>query len=219
MRLLFIAVVLNFIFYFGTKGQSVNFGFNSTDSGRNITMQYEWTKGKNEFSFGLGFNFNKFAHNDDQEKLYKKRIYATKIYHRLNLDLTYQVYILENKIKNIHPFAFFDNQMKYSTTRNRTFIPFDYDSTLVTNDPAQGVIYRESIDYYGPFLWIENNVGLGFRADITERFYIKQRFGVGIDFILGHEDQILSRRFTWYDWEFSTLMHFSVGMRLMRRNS
>lgn len=209
-----IACILLCLIYQWLPAQSINIGFNSTHAGRNLTGQYETAKGKNEFSFGIGFNINKIAHNDDQNNFYKKRLYATETLNYLNLNFTYQRYIFSDKVKSIEPFVFYDLQAKYSTTRNRLILPYEYDSSLVVSNPEQGILYREYIEYFGPFLWLENNVGIGFKAMLTEKFYIKQRFGVGVNLILGHDDQILYRRFSWFDWEFSTLMHLSIGMKI-----
>lgn len=219
MNKLIIMVVFFFLIFQDLAAQSIDIGFNSTHSGRNITAQYELLKGKNEFSFGLGININKLAQNDDQNNFYKKRLFATEVAHYLNLNFTYQRYILSNKIRNIEPFVFYDLQAKYSTTRSRLILPHAFDSTLVVNKPEQGILYRETIENFGPFAWLENNIGIGFKAMITERLYIKQRFGVGVDLILGYDDQILYRRFSWFDWEFSTLMQFSVGYKFKKKSS
>lgn len=204
--------------------QSLNFGFNSTHSGRNVTLLFEQRIKNHEFSFGLGYNINKLAHNDDQGNIYKKRLYATKPVQHLNLELAYQRYVFP-QMKSIKPFIFYDIQIKYSTTRNRFFFGYTYDSTLVVNRPEDGILYREYIRYYGPFTWVEQHIGIGFEADLTDRIYLKQRFGVGVDFILGYEDSLANKRKTvngryeWFDWEFSTLMHFSIGYRLRKKSS
>jgi len=194
--------------------QSINLGFNSTFSGRNISAQYEFKKNKSEYSIGLGYNINKFAHNDNQNNLYLKRLYATDPIHYLNINFTYQFYILTEKIKNIQVFLFYDLQAKYSTTRTELILPYAYDPSLVIDDPEQGIVYAKYIEFFGPFLWLENNIGIGFTADLNDRLYIKQRIGVGTVFILGYDDQIAAKLFSWYGFGFSTLFQFSVGVRL-----
>lgn len=193
--------------------QSILLGYNSTASGRNLTVQYEIARKSHEFSMGLGYNINRYAHPDDQSNFYKKRLYATEPYHHVNLNLTYQRYILTKKVKGIRPFLFYDLQAKYSTTMSRFVLPFRYDPSLVVNKPEEGILYRETVNYFGPFTWIENNIGIGFTADLTDKIYIKQRFGVGTHFILGYDDRIGHKLFSWFYWEFATLMHFSVGYR------
>jgi len=197
--------------------QGLNIGFNSTHTGRNVTAQYEIKRGKSEYSLGLGININMYGHPDNQANIYKKRLYATKWYHYFNADFTYQRYIFNEKTTAVKPFVFYDLQAKYSTTRNQMVLPYTYDSTLVVNRPEDGILYRERIEYFGPFWWLENNIGIGFTADITDRIYIKQRIGMGVDLILGYDDQIVPKLFTWWGWEFSGLIHTSIGIRLNKK--
>jgi len=209
MKIILACVLLCFIDYH-LSGQSVNFGFNSTDSGKNVSFQYEFSKGMNEFSFGIGVNINDFRQIEMRSDLYRKKLYATKGHHFVNLNFTFQRYFIKDDKVCFNPFIFYDLQAKYSTAAFlSTFI--EYDSTLVQTRPEQGIVGRQHLDYFGPFYWLENNIGVGFKAMLTEKLYIKQRFGAGMNLILGHDDQILYRRFSWFDWQFSTLMHFSVG--------
>lgn len=196
-----------------THAQGLIVGFNSTDSGRNISFQFEKSSGLNEYSYGFGVSINDFRQIEMRSDLYRKKLYATKGYHHINLNLTYQRYMKTDKVKCLNPFIFYDFQAKYSTAAFlSTFI--EYDSTLVQTRPEQGIVGRQELNYFGPFFWLENNVGIGFKAMVIDKFYIKQRLGVGVNLILGYDDQILYRRFSWFDWEFSTLMHFSIGMKL-----
>jgi hypothetical protein len=194
--------------------QSVNLAFNSTRAGRNVTVQYELVKENHEWSFGLGVNINKMAHNDDQGNVYKKRMFATEPLHYLNLNATYQRYIFTGLKGCIKPFVFYDVQAKYSPTRNRFFLPVGIDSTNFQNDPEGSILYKEFIRSYGPFFWLENNIGIGFKAQITEQWYIKQRFGVGLMFTIGDDDLLADRIDSRVNWEFAELLHFGVGMNI-----
>lgn len=209
-------IISFFCFYFThlSYGQSVNLAFNSTRAGRNITIQYELEKKVHEWSFGLGVNINKLAHNDDQNNVYKKRIFATEPLHHLNLNLTYQRYVFSELKGCIKPFLFYDLQAKYSTTRNRFIFPVGIDSTNFQNDPDGSILYKEFIRYFGPFLWFENNIGIGFKAHITERWYIKQRFGVGLLLTIGDDNNLADRINSRVNWEFAELLHFGIGMNI-----
>lgn len=215
-------VPLTFILFYiicdWLPAQSVNLGFNSTDSGRNVSLQYENSQGSSEFSYGLCININNFHQIEMRSDLYRKKLYATKGYHFVGLNFTYHRYISIAEKSCLIPFIFYDSQTKYSTAAFLSTI-VEYDSTLVQTRPEQGIVGRQVLDYFGPFFWFENNIGIGFRAMLTDRFYIKQRFGLGVNLILGHDDQILYRRFSWLDWEFSTLIHFSVGYRFKKKSS
>lgn len=180
--------------------QSVNLGFNSTQSGRNVTLVYEKQVKQHEFSFGIGYNFNK---GDYQNYGYKKSLYATTAAQRINLNFTYQRYIFDN-LGCIKPFVFYDFQAKYAPSKT------DFPDIFYI-DSSGDRIYSENIKSFGPFAWLENNIGIGFTADITDKFYLKQKFGGGVMFILGEENQLGNKP---YYSELSTLLNFSVGMRL-----
>jgi hypothetical protein len=197
------------------SAQALLFEVNSTGAGRNVGVQWEKSWSKNTFGVGVGCNINKIAHSDDQFNLYRKRLYATKAVHFINLHLTYDRAILPSLPSHIKPFLFFDVQAKYSGTRNRFFLPYSYDSTATWLKPEDGIRYKEYINFYGPFLWVEPNVGIGFRAMLSQRFYLKQQVGVGVLLTFGSDDQITYRQFTPFDWEFAGLIQVGLGWKFL----
>lgn len=209
-----IFIVLACLVSYNSYCQGLNLAFNSTRAGRNVTVQYEFEKQNHEWSFGLGVNINKRAHNDDQGNVYKKRMFATEPLHYLNFNATYQRYIFTKLKGCLKPFVFYDLQAKYSTTRNRFFFPVGIDSTNFQNDPDGSILYKEFIRSYGPFLWLESNIGIGFKARLTDLWYIKQRFGVGLVSIIGDDDLLADRIDSKVVWEFAELLHFGVGINI-----
>lgn len=194
-----------FLFYLSAAyGQNSAFvGFNSTMSGRNIGINYSIPKGDNNFTFGLRVNIIKLHHNDDQSKVFVKRLYATKPLHYFGLNFCFERNILKNWQK-LKPFVFYDLQYSYSTTRNRWFFPYYY---YVEEDL---VLHREYIENFGPFHWVENNLGIGFNVDINDKFYMKQKLGYGRTLVLGYDDELLGKMFNWFSSEFGG--HFSVSI-------
>ena len=140
--------------------------FNSITSGRSINILASGQfKNRHELGGGLRININKYAHNDDQSKIYFKRMYATKPLHYFGIDGFYHIHFLQ-KLQHIDFFAFYDIQVCYSTTGNR--MPFE-----------------SEMRHFGTFTWIEQNIGIGFSVDIWKNFFITQRLGAGTNFILG----------------------------------
>jgi len=181
--------------------------YNSNHSGRNASLTAsKFLSGRHELGFGLRFNFNKFAHPDDQNNTFKKRLYATKPLHHLGLEGFYHLYLF-SKLKNIKPFIFYDMQITHSPTRNRSLLPY---SSLSDGT----VLYKEHINNFGPFTWLEQNIGIGFRANITSNCFIQQKIGYGTSFIMGYDDMLLGKIFNWFDWEFGYLINVGIGYRL-----
>jgi hypothetical protein len=170
--------------------------FNSVISGRSINVLASGqVKNRHEFGGGLRININKYIHNDDQNNFFKKRMYATKPLHYFGLEGFYQVHIFQ-KLKQIDLFAFYDIQLSYSTTGNR-FNP-----------------YYDDMVHFGPFTWIEQNIGIGFTVDIWNNIFFIQRLGGGTNFILGeHHDKNNDLPKTSFTNEFGYLLSAGIGYR------
>lgn len=180
--------------------------FNSTHSGRNLSLSYsKFILDKNEFGIGLRYNINSIAHPDDQNNTYKKRLYATKPFQYLGAELFYNRYVLKS-FSFIDPFVFYNLQLSYSTTRNRMLLPHSRDSD-------GGQLYKEYIEFFGPYTWVEQNIGIGYKANLMGNWYIQHKIGFGTSFILGYEKKLLNKYFDWFTWEFGYLISVGVGYR------
>jgi len=184
--------------------------FNATHAGRNISVSAsKLIKGKHEIGGGLRFNLNRLAHTDDQNNVYKKRLYATNFFQHLGLGFFYHRRVFR-KWKKIEPLVFYDMQVTYAPTRNRMLLPFSYD---VNGD----VLYKEYIEFFGPFTWLEQNIGIGFKANLFSNFFIQQKVGFGTTFIMGFEKKLLSKYFNWFAWEFGALINVGIGYRFAKK--
>ena len=191
--------------------------FNSVHSGRSINLLASGqVKNRHELGGGLRVNINKFAHNDDQYNILKKRMYATKPLHYFGIEGFYHVHLLQ-KLQHIHFFAFYDIQVCYSTTGNR--MP-EYRVNPITGECE----HSEPFKHFGPFTWIEQNIGIGFTVDIWKNFFITQRLGGGAHFILGKDKLpnesknyfLFKEKFT---YEFGYVLSVGIGYRFEPKNS
>jgi hypothetical protein len=198
-------------FFLSVNAQNVSLNYYSTGAGKNITLAYSKEIKTMEFGIGLGCNINSIKQPDDQPNIYYKRLFATKPLHFLNFNLYYNQYIF-NRFDQFKPYIFYDFQMKYSTTRSNMYIIDRIDSTIISSDPADQYLYRNYTEYFGPFLWIENNLGLGMKINITEKLYISQKIGLGIHFIIGEEPKLFMNKNSML-WEFHDFYAFTVGFK------
>jgi hypothetical protein len=206
MKTLLITILLSVFVNQLLAQRSLQASFNSTMAGRSITIGLSKTKNtKHEFGGALRINLNKIAHNDDQNKSYYKRLYATKAIHFFGIQGFYHRYLFPNW-HHVKPFLFYDLQATYSTARNRMLLPHTYD----TNGD---LLYKEYIKFFGPYTWIEQNIGFGFKADLFGNWFIHQKLGVGTTFVLGYDKKRLDKYFDWFAWEFGTLIHIGIGYR------
>ncbi|WP_417590008.1 hypothetical protein [Owenweeksia hongkongensis] len=180
--------------------------FNSTYSGRSIILSGSaYLNPKNEIGIGIRYNINKLAHNDDQNNVFLKRQFGTEFKHHWGITAFYHHYIFKD-LNCVKPFVFYDFQYSKSPTRNRMFLPAFEDEEL-------GTLYYEVIEYFGPFTWLENNIGVGIKAKITNRLYLNQKIGVGAIFILGKDEK---RPITYdnFEWDFAALIQVGLAYRL-----
>ena len=175
--------------------------FNSIGSGRSINLLASGqVKNRHEFGGGLRFNINKYAHNDDQHNVYKKRMYATKPLHYFGVEGFYHIHLLQ-KLPHIDFFAFYDIQFVYSTTGSRF------------------LCYESVMGHFGPFTWIEQNIGIGFTVDIWKNFFLIQRLGGGTRFILGKDPPPNENKKVWlpykppFEWECGYVLSVGIGYR------
>lgn len=186
--------------------KNIGLQYYSTGAGENLTGTLSVKKNKSELGFGLGFNINSIRQPDDEANIYYKRLYATRPIHFFNLNFFYQRDIF-SALKKIKPFIVYDLQIKHSSTRSSMYIPFDYDSTLVVNEPEEGILYRKYIEYFGPFTWVENSIGIGVNINVTDKISMTQKIGGGIHFIFGDEPKLVKYR---PYWEF--MYFFNIGL-------
>lgn len=191
------------------NSQNLNLSLYSTGTGKNLTINYSIQKKSMEFGIGLGCNINSIKQPDDQSNVYYKRLYATKPLHFLNFNLFYNQYIFNN-FNQFKPFIFYDFQLKYSTTRSSMYFPYAIDSTIISTKPEDQFLYRNYIEYFGPFLWVENTVGIGMKINITDKFYISQKLGIGIHLIIGDEPKLFKDK---ADWGFHDFYAFTLGYK------
>jgi hypothetical protein len=187
------------------------FNYNNTGAGRNISLVFSKEfLNKNEVGLGLRFNINKNYHVDNQNNVYYNRQHALETIHFFGIHGFYHRQILTN-IEKIKPFIFYDAQFSYSPTRNRSFLPYGQDTIF------NKTIYKESQRFQSPFHWLEQNIGLGFKAKIYGNWHIYQKLGMGTMFIMGYDRNTISAKyFEWFSWEFGPLVNIGVAYKFSK---
>lgn len=207
MKTIMVMILIVFLWCQKIWAQSDLFlNFNSTHSGRNLSLAWsKQVREKNEFGVGLRFNINKLAHPDDQNNVFKKRLYATKPYHYIGAEMFYSRKIFKI-FSNIETFAFYNAQLSYSTTRNRDFLPVGYS---IGGD----ALYIEYINIFGPFTWFEQNIGFGYKVSLASNWFLQHKMGFGTSFVMGYDKSLWVKYFDWFYWEFGYFLNVGIGYR------
>lgn len=187
--------------------KDITLNFNSTGSGRNITLGLSKPLNKkSEIAVGLRFNINTLKMPDDQNHVFIKRLYAMNFFEHLGIQGNYRHSLFSNW-ESIKPYYFYDLQITYSSTRSVAFLPYDIEYT--TGD----YLYKRYVIIAGPYFWTEHNIGIGFKAHIYKNFYLFQNFGVGGIFIIG-KDIKRPETYDKFSFEFGYLISSGIAYSL-----
>lgn len=201
---IFMSFIILIIPFFTFSQKELRLNYNSMASGMNFSITYGIVNSQeNEIGIGIRYNINSLKHPDDQFNSYYKRLFATKFLHFVGIEAFFHQRVIK-KWKIVKPFLFFNSQVSYSTTRNRSFLPVGYD--------ANGdVLYKEFIDIFGPYLWIEPNIGIGYNAILNKHFFITSKLGFEVMLLNGEDKKRLNAET--FIREFGYSFSFSVGYR------
>ncbi len=176
--------------------------FNGTHTGRNISLHLAKNlNASNQMGIGIRYNIAKIAHNDDQMYAFWKRVYPTSYIQHYGIEGIYQKSILQ-KWDCVKPFLFYTVQFSYSTTKNKRYLP------VYIFDNEGNELYKRYYDTYGPYTFIEQYIGIGYRAHLFGRFDFFQKIGGGVMFVIGEDEKRPS--FDRFEWEFAE--QFSAGL-------
>ena len=185
-----------------TKG---SVSYSSTFSGRNISLSLSKTYLKYELGIGIRCNVNRRKHNDDQSYAFKNRLYAENALQHFGITGFYHRMIF-SEWKDIKPFLFYNIQTSYAQTRNEDYVYVGTDS--------RGFEYYNLVgNHYGPFFWLEQYVGVGFKINLTGNFYMTQQIGVGPSLIIGEKETFVFENFDGFKTKIGTLVNFGITYR------
>ncbi|HIP48687.1 MAG TPA: hypothetical protein EYG92_06965 [Lutibacter sp.] len=185
--------------------------FNKTASGRNFSSDISKVfNEKHEIGIGFRYNINSLKHPDDQGNIFYRRQYATKPWHHIGLRVFYHRKILPNWRK-IEPFMFFDLQATHTTTRNVWYWPYAFDTS------SNQILYNRFEENFGPFTWVEQSIGLGYKVKLTKNIFITSQFGLEGMLIFGRDDELVVTWGKGPNFEFGYLFDFGIGYRFENR--
>ena len=98
----------------------------------------------------------------------------------------------------------------WKTTRNH-----GYGWTYNGNDGSY-IPIEEYTESFGPFLWLQNTIGVGFKVDIWKSFYLFEKIGFNATQIIGNDDKLMPDPFQKVHWlvnEFGYMIMAGVGYR------
>lgn len=200
---------INFIFFafFFLNGQSVSLNYNDVDIGRNVSALFHSKANKHQFYGGIKFHINNRVH-DNQNNVFRKRFYASDFLEHIGLQLGYNYSLPVNE--RIRILFFYDVQLTSSGTKRESFLPVAY--------LGDTVLYNRRIIEFEEIKALEQNIGVGIRAELWDNIYFNAKFGGGVSFFWDIPFEFAPNQFyigNKTDWEFSKFI--SVGIEYMFR--
>lgn len=153
----------------GLGQTSLNFSINATPTAR-TNMVFGISKHLNashEIGAGLRIHVNEWEHPDNQNKLYYKRFFFEEWWQRFGITGYYHRYIFQN-LKHLQPFLFYDLQLAHGKARN-----IDYS------------FFSDPVYVYGPFVWMDNSIGIGMKVFINDHWHLQQKIGLATTLVFG----------------------------------
>ena len=172
---------------FSQKLQVTN---NNSMEDHSLGLNYSKNIGQSEIGVGVSYIISKGSHNKigTHDRFYYSDHDGNNFLENLQLNVFYNYYI-PFELKRIEPFVFYNVNIKYSC-----YTVYDRE---VTNTQFT----------YGPFLYMDNSLGLGFNVKLGEKFYITPQAGSGIRLKFDNPN---SADPTGFDTDF--FLHFKAGV-------
>lgn len=181
--------------------------FNSTHTGRNIQLSgSRRLNEKNEIGIGILYNINRIAMPDDQNNVFLKRLYADSFLQHVGADFFYHRYLLGIS-KVIEPYLLLNLSMSHAKNRLRSIDTCGY-------DPHGNTLFTESIINCGPFTWIDQYIGFGYKVKISGNFFFDHQIGGGVGMIFGNDERLPQTLNSKFEWEFGGLIHAGIGYQI-----
>lgn len=168
----------------------------STDIGHNISVEYNKNVKKHTFIIGLKCHLNQYIPINGPlgGYAYHKQFYADNFMQYFGASVGYE-YHLKDINPYVSPYLLFNSQYANMKTKYRS------SSENITT----GVVIHTMTD--GPFVALENTIGVGLSIKLNDRFSLNQSAGIGSAFFL----QQSTHR---WDWEMMYQWRMGISVKL-----
>ena len=146
--------------------------YHSTHTGRNLGVSFVKSTMKHSFILGIKFHLNRTP-VDNQNHVFYKRFYADNFKEHIGFHFGYHYQIGKNS-KKLKTLVFCDFQYLNATIRRHGFT-----RALLPGGGGRGFIWNQKKQSSATAL--ENNLGLGFRINLSDKIVLIEKAGIGIN--------------------------------------
>jgi hypothetical protein len=179
----YLVLLLPFSFF---SQSSIEYNFNDVYIGRNLSVNWKKHYPNLSFSTGLTYHINRI----DKVPIgtfIKKSAYATNFGQRFGLQFGFEYFFLQNDHFRLG--LFYNNQISFIDQIHKMYFAYD---TLVSNPQSESdYLYIKHERIFGPFITVDNVIGVTIKNLITENIYLTTKGGLGFLLWKNTDDSVL----------------------------
>ena len=168
----------------------IDISYYSTHIGSNISAEFNKNIKKHTFIIGVKCHLNHYVQpTGPVGYVYRKQFIAETPQQFIGLTLGYE-YHLKDINPYVSPYLFFNSQYANMKTKYRT-----------SENTTNGLLFETWTQ--GPYIALENTIGIGLSVKLNERFSLNQSGGIGAAFF---KEQATNR------WDFEGMYQWRAGL-------
>lgn len=170
----FCSCLVLFLSFSSFSQSSVEFNYSDVYIGRNISLSWEKTISNFSISTGVTYHINRI----DKVPIgtfIKKSAYAENFGQRFGIQIGIEYFLIKNSHFKLG--LFYNNQTSFISQVHKMYYAYD---TLVSNPQSEfDYLYTKSERTFGPFITIDNVIGLTLKNNLTDNLYLTTKGGLG----------------------------------------
>lgn len=204
----FFSLLIVFISFNTLSQSSVEINYNDVYIGRNLSLS--WKKCISNFSISseVTYHLNRFDKVPIGTFIYKSA-HAENVGQKFGIQIGLEYMLVKNSHFKLG--LFYNNQISFINQVHKMYYVYD---TLVSNPKSEfDFSYTKSERTFGPFLTIDNTIGLTLKNSITDNLYLTTKGGVGILFWKNTDENvvIIGGKRPNQDYNFTSLFSIGIG--------
>lgn len=203
-----ILIILSFfIIPFSYAQSGVEFSYNDVYIGRNFSLQWVKKMNKTIFHVGPTYHVNRID-KIPYGTLIKKSAFETNFANRFGVQFGLEYFFFQNE--HFQSGIFYNNQ---TSIMDQKFIKYIAIDTLVSNPQSEADL---AYQYYerdiGPFITVDNVIGLTLHCNLTNNFYFKTKGGLGFLLWKNTDDSVILIGGKKNNQSYNFSSFFSIGL-------
>ncbi len=170
----FCSCLVLFLSFSSFSQSSVEFNYSDVYIGRNISLSWKKTISNFSISTGVTYHINRI----DKVPIgtfIKKSAYAENFGQRFGIQIGIEYFLIKNSHFKLG--LFYNNQTSFISQVHKMYYAYD---TLVSNPQSEfDYLYTKSERTFGPFITIDNVIGLTLKNNLTDNLYLTTKGGLG----------------------------------------